>query len=291
MLYYPCCVDNIAHEVQFTSFHTGGTKMKKSLFQIFVGLITAAAAVGGEVASLNAPADFTVPSRVSDQDGVLFFKGNNISLVSKKIITINPAKKYRISGEFKAAKGAPAAGIIMGFVPFDKNGVRIRTAEYNTVADTMTETAAAAKAGSKTIVLKDASKWDNKVPYNVIAFNVADDFSDLPNRNIIGIVPGGVKMRDGVWEVTLSAPLKKDVPAGTKVRQQRGGDSYINRLHKRLNDQWSPAFGIVAGFAGKTHSSLKFWPGTEKVRIVITFVRGSKESVTEFRNIKVEELD
>ena len=264
--------------------------MKKSLLQIFVGLVTAAA-IGGEVLSLKSPVDFTVPSRVVSQNDTLSFKGNNISLLSKEFITINPAKKYRISGEFKAKEGTPAAGIIMGFAPFDQTGKPIRTSEYNVIADSMTEIAAAALPGSKTIVVGNAAKWDAKSPYTVVAFNAVDDFSDLPNRDTVSIAPNGIKMRDGVWEITLSSPLKKAVPAGTKVRQQRGGDTYINRIHRKMTGQWIAVSGVVSGFTKNSHSSLKFWPGTAKVRIAITFVRGSKESVTEFRNIKVEELD
>ena len=264
--------------------------MKKTLLFIFIGLATFAV-IGKEITILKAPADFTVPSRVAVRDNILSFKGNNISLLSKELITINPAKKYKIYGEFKAKEGTPASRIIMGFAPFDRNGKQIRTSEFNVIAGTMTETAATAKAGSKTIILRDGSKWNAKARYTVAAFNAAEDFSDLPNRNIVLIAPGGINQHNGAWEVTLASPLKQTIPAGTKIRQQQGGDTFINRLHKTANSQWSAVSGIVSGFTGNTHSSLKFWPGTVRVRIAITFVRGSKESVTEFRNIKVEELD
>lgn len=264
--------------------------MKKHLLPIFVGMISIAA-IGGEIASLKAPTDFTVPSRVTLQNGTFSFKGNNTSLLSKEFITIDPAKKYKISGEFRAKDGTPAAGIIMGFAPVDKDGKAIRTSEYNVIADTATEIAVNAPAGSKTIILKNAAKWNAQVPHTVIAFNIADDFSDLPNRDTASIAPNGIKMNNGQWEITLASPLKKAVSAGTKVRQQRGGDTYINRIHRKMTDQWISASGIVSGFTKNTHSSLKFWPGTSKIRIAITFVRGTRESVTEFRNIKVEELD
>ena len=89
----------------------------------------------------------------------------------------------------------------------------------------------------------------------------------------------------------LSGPLKTDLPAGTKVRQHLDGDGYIYCAGKSfLKDQWEARSGVVSGFSKDARSDKQFWPGTVKVRILILATGADQDSATEFRNIKVEEV-
>lgn len=256
-----------------------------------IGLFAAGilAAGAAELASINKPADLTTPKAVTEANGVLSGKGNKY-LFSRKLVKIDPAKKYQISGEFRTAAG-PSGLVYLGFAPCDAKGNITQARAVNTVANTQTEVAEDAKKGSKTIKVKDASKWNKTSKYSWMVFGAKDDFSDLPNMNAVSTVPQSFKQDGDVWEVALKTPLKADIAAGTKVRQQLDGASYMYSAGAfKVGDKWIARKGIAAGMAKNGNPSNKFWPGTVTARIVILVLGAKNDTVTEFRNIKVEEV-
>ena len=261
--------------------------------KITVGLVAAACvctASAEEVASIKVPADLNLAKRIAAEGESLVFKGNG-TLQSVKFLTLDPAKKYKISGEFRAKEGTPPVRIFLGLAPYDAQKKQILPKYVNTVAKTATEVAADAKKGSKVITVKNASAWNNKTPYGHIALNVRDDFSDLPNVNLIPMVKGSIKANGDVWEIGLKAPLKADIPAGTKVRQQTDSGTYIYCTGVAIaKDQWMTRSGTISGMAENVSTASKFWPGTKMVKILILFTSGKPDSVTEFKNIKIEEV-
>jgi len=256
-----------------------------------IGLFAAGilAAGAAELASISKAADLTVPKFVTEADGVLSGKGNKY-LFSKQMVKIDPAKKYQISGEFRTAAG-PSGLVYLGFAPCDAKGNLIWPRAVNNVRNTETEIAEAAKKGDKTIKLKDASKWNKVTPYSWIVLGAKDDFSDMPNMNAVSTVPKSFKQDGDVWEVTLKAPLKADIAAGTKVRQQLDGASYMYSAGAfKPTDKWTARKGIASGIVKSGNPGNKFWPGTVSARIVILVLNAKQDTVTEFRNIKVEEV-
>ena len=256
-----------------------------------IGLFAAGilAAGAAELASISKAADLTVPKFVTEADGVLSVKGNKY-LLSRKLVKIDPAKKYQISGEFRTAAG-PSGLVYLGFAPCDAKGNITQSRAVNTVANTQTEVAEDAKKGSTTIKVKNASKWNKTSKYSWMVFGAKDDFSDLPNQNAVSTVPQSCKQDGDVWEFTLKTPLKADIAAGTKVRQQLDGSSYMYSAGAfKVGDKWIARKGIAAGMAKNGNPSNKFWPGTVTARIVILVLGAKNDTVTEFRNIKVEEV-
>ena len=260
--------------------------------KISIGLFAASVfAVGaGEIAAIKTAADLTTPKAVTVADGVFTSKGAYKALFSKQAITVDPAKKYQISGEFRTKAGTKPS-VYFGFAPYNAKGQPITCASICVTPDTATEVAADAPKGSKSILVKDASKWKTASPYALIVFNAKGDFSDLPNYSYISIVKNGRAQEGEFWKLTLKTPLKADVKAGTKVRQHSMGSAYIYTGGGfLLPEKWVARKGTISGMAKNTNPVNKFWPGTKTVRILILLMGGKADTEVEFKNIKVEEI-
>ena len=243
------------------------------------------------ILKVEKPEDFAQESSVkATENGTLFFKGAGTVLLSKKKIKIDPAKQYRISGEFCLKGGRPVT-LYLGFAPSDKNDVPIAPCALRGKNDTLTTVAENAKEDDKVIKVKDASKWDTKSQNSYIAFNAAEDYSDMPNRNTVATAAPNARKVGEVWEIALKTPLKADVAAGTPVRQQFGGALYIYAAGSfKTVGVWTARSGVATGITGIGTACNKFWKGTDSVQIVIMTTGGDRLSETEFRNVKVEEV-
>ena len=265
----------------------------KTLSKCSLGLLSLACAgmlSAQDVISLAAPADFGQPKQVIPSEGSFLVKGRVTLLRSVKFITLDPAKKYQISGEF-CMKGGKPNRVYLGFMPFDDKGSWIPPKLVNGTNATLTEVVADAKKGDQVIKVKDASKWNTKTLYSHLALGAKADYSDLPNRDLIATAKPNAQQKDGVWEILLKKPLKKDVPAGTTVRQQLDGGAYIYTAGSViLTDQWVTRKGTISGIAKFGNPGGKMWKGTAKVKVLILLTEGDQTSETLFRNIKVTEV-
>ena len=265
--------------------------MNKLSLSIVAALCAAAAgsAFAEELAAVKSSGDFVQAKQVTCENGVFAFKGKG-TLESTAFIKVNPDKKYRISGEFRAREGTVPARLYFGFEPCDAGGQRIRPQHIHVISGSQTVTAADAKKGDKNLTVLKAA-WDAKTPYSHVALHAEDNLFDLPNYDVLPVARGGVQAEGDTLKIALAAPLKTDLPAGTKVRQHLDGDGYIYCAGKSfLKEQWEARSGVVSGFTNDVRSDKQFWPGTAKVRILILATGGNPNSVTEFRNIKVEEV-
>lgn len=122
------------------------------------------------------PDDFIPANRVIQTEDGLSAKGLG-ALFSVKSVTIDPAKKYQISGDFRMKSGKPVS-LYFGFAPYDAQNRAIPPSLVFISAASQAEVAEDAKKGDKVIKVKDASKWDVKRGYCHIAFGVKADLSD-----------------------------------------------------------------------------------------------------------------
>lgn len=214
--------------------------------------------------------------------------------VISKPFAVDPAKKYKLSGKFRAAPGTAGEAFYFGFIPLDEKGRQIVSNYVNVPKKgTETELAAPVKKGDTVVKVKDASKWDMLTPWGVIAFNAKADYSDLPNREVTQITEKKIEKKGDVWEVTLTKPVAKDYPAGTKVRQQRFGATYMYTAGpgKKAPADWQEFSGTVQGIAPTGTLSYKWWNGTKKAQILLIVNYASKDGKTEFKDIVVETID
>ena len=143
------------------------------------------------------------------------FKENSVvcngqsMLVGKKIIEIDPAKKYTF--KFTAVGNAEkATRLFAGFAMLDAQGRSTEAQHWQGYQDTLTEVAAPAKKGDTVLKVKNGAKW-RKGNYFTIACNAKADLSDIPNGNNIAENITDVKKVGDVWEITVKKPLRSDV--------------------------------------------------------------------------------
>ena len=247
-----------------------------------------------EIISIAEPSDFTKPKQIIQGDGVLSVKGRWFQLFSEKKLTPDPAKKYKISGEFRISGGEGGGDLYLGFAPYDADGKPIRPVSVNVTPKSDTVVARTAAANDTVIYVKDASKWDMKTPHGFIAFNTKPDYSDLPNNDLIAVPQGGVEQEGDLWKVTLKTPLAKEIAEGTNVRQHKSGAAYIYSAHKPNAPQgeWITLSGTTACKASAFgNSRFNLWHGTASVRVFVSLMHGKKDNVVEMKNIKVEEIE
>ena len=147
--------------------------------------------------------------------------------------------------------------------------------------------AEAVTAGDTVLKLKNTSKW-RKTPYITIAFNIKDDFKDLPNREIMNSDIKSFMEKGTHTELILKNPMQKSYPAGTRVRQHLNS-SYMFIIFTPLTGVWTKKTAMLSGISdGKNpiHSG-KWWPGTTYFKPYISIAPVPAEPV-EIRNIRLK---
>lgn len=267
--------------------------MKTLLSALLVG--SAALLMAAETAlTMNKTTDF----QKINGTGVLTLKDNVFELKgpmnyrSKGVFAVDPGKSYKVTGEFKAKDGTKPAILYFGIVPFNAQKRQIYSETVYVVKGTNTELTADVKVGDTVLKAKDCSKW--KFRGSVIAFNAKADFSDVPNSNLSPVIKD-IKKDGDVYTITLTKPIKKAYPKGTAIRQHRpaGTYQYCAAAGRRLTNQWTTYSVVMDGEAPKDGGlmSKKWWHGTRHVRLLLLGnYGGNKDSVLQFRNLKIEEL-
>lgn len=264
--------------------------------RIAIALLTVGCATvfAAEVLKPVEQKDFVKDSRLSFADGVFVCSGPNVVLLSSATFPVDPAKKYKISGKFRAKAGTEPTVFFAGYAPLDGNNAPIPSSAVNIFANTDTELAEAAKVGDTVLKVKDASKWNPKAPYGLVAFNTKADLSDIPNREAVDAIPGKIENKGDVWEITLKAPLKKAYDKGTAVRQHSHGSTYIygGAVNRKTSEDWQDFSGTVSGQTKSGNATTKWWPGTENARVLFLLNYGGKNApATELKDIVVETID
>lgn len=245
-----------------------------------------------KVMNLTELKDFRKNEKLTVENDVFVCRGSSVTLLSDKAFAVDPTKKYRLSGTFRARPGAEPSVFCFGYAPYDAMDVRIITAAVNRIPDTETELAEEAKAGDTVLKIKDASKWDRDGDSRVVSFNVNADFSDLPNRDFADTVPGKITQMNDLWEVALKTPLKNGYTQGTRIRQQthRGGIYiYTGAGERKTSEGWQTFSGTITGFANSGMTAVQWWPGTCFARVLILANLNAKNRpIIEFKEITVE---
>ena len=212
---------------------------------------------------------------------------NKADIVSPKFIPVKAGERYILSGSFKSLGKTPSK-VYYGFICYDKGKRQIDTFHSNVILDSATTLAEACKKGDKELMIKANNKWQ-KGNY-AVAFNVKDNFSDLPNREvvykIIKVVPRCENMK-----VQLSKALKKDYPAGTKVRMHtsaHGTYIYTAVCGAVIPKSWKAYEGSVTlGKPGQIGWQY-LRPGTAFVKVIIlpNYNKGNDERLA-FKDLKL----
>lgn len=155
-------------------------------------------------------------------DGSYSVKSGRHTFSSDIIPVKNLAKETIVTIDFKAPDGGIKNTLYyLGIVNFDKNGKRIEISYVNPVRNSGTVLVAPCKKTDTVLKVKNAEKF---VKNTCMAYDVKNDFSDLPNFT----AKASVRIRDfknkgDHWEVLLSKPCGVEYPANTPVRAHYDG--------------------------------------------------------------------
>ncbi|OQA80663.1 MAG: hypothetical protein BWY31_03940 [Lentisphaerae bacterium ADurb.Bin242] len=206
---------------------------------------------------------------------VLEYTGKEIHATEK--IKIDPEKITKVSCDFRTLEPDVKATLLIGFYVWDKNNRIITPRNIQVEADTNTELLTPCQKSDARVKVKDGA---NIKPGMVMAFNVADDKSDLPNFNVSsGTVKAVEKEADG-FLVTFNSVINQEFPAGAKVRMHSSWGGYLYIVAAAPSGEFKTYSGT---FQGK-----QWWPGTATVEPVILLTKKCK---SEFKNFKIEVLD
>lgn len=237
--------------------------------------------------------DFQKNPKLSVEKDVFVCKGP-ASLFLAKAIPVDPAKKYKLSGKFRAKDGTSPSILYFGYAPYDAKNTPIAPRMVCCFQGAFTELTEPAKVGDTVLKVKDASKWNNQAKFSVVAFNAKEDFSDLPNHDLVDALQGKIENNNGVWQIALKAPLKKAYAEGTKIRHHMDSGTYIYNAGagRKTSADWQTFSGIISGQAKSGNPVNQWWAGTKNANVVLLLNFGAKsDSATEFKDIVVETID
>ena len=224
-----------------------------------------------------------------DAEGVITMKPKSTTISAKKAITVDPAKTYKLFGKFRKVPGSTVdTRIYFGLASCDEKGNPIPSGAVIVMPNTDTVLADAVKKGDKVIKVKDASKWDKR-NFKIVAFNTKADLSDLPNRTFSSNITK-LEQKGDVWEITLQAPMRTAYPAGTAVRQQSHGSTYMypGAAYVSAPADWKEFTAEIKGQVKSGSPSKQWWPGARKGKIVI-FSVWNKPTEMQFKDISLTE--
>ena len=201
---------------------------------------------------------------IQKTDDGLLIKGRAMLTAPK--FTIDPEKEYSLQLVVSAKHAEnKASWVLAGYDVFDKNGRQITSSHVGAINGTLTIVAEDAPKGATVVKLKDGSKY--RKGSAVLAFDAKEDFSDLPNFNISSSVKSIAKQGD-VWEITLVSPLKKDIKAGTPVREH-GQAGYLYVASPGVKAEPVSKTGTVKGIAASGWGGGKWPAGAATARFLI----------------------
>lgn len=223
---------------------------------------------------------------IEKKGNIVTFK-NGASFTYKTMFEVDPAKKYTIT--FDARVSGKKAHTSVMYIPHTANNRYINTNNIFGSLTGITTVVENAAKGSTVIKLKDTSNFVKGLLKNCqLALNAKEDFSDLPNFNIVPVSIIKVQKEKDHEVLTLAKPLSKDIAAGTVVRQHYYGSAFYFNDGMRVqfkNNDWQ-SFEARCGGVAEQRSPVKFVRGTAKFRLALSF-SGEKGMTVELRNLKM----
>ena len=247
--------------------------------------------LGAETMEFKTKADF-VRGTIMAGDGVLrsVIPGG---VVEGKTFAVDPKRKIRLSGEFRAGKnsGGKIDGVLFGFVPYDAGGRQIVPEAVRPVNTGIFTLVQEVKAGDRILKIKGDPKIINTA-HIVVAFDAKGDLSDLPNYQLSPrLDPKSVQVAEGVITVALQEPMQFGRPAGTPVRFHSLDAMHIYTCGKIVpTEQWQTFSGEISGVAVRGVPRDQWWHGTKSAAPMFRYVGQPVRCELEFRNIRVEIL-
>ena len=245
----------------------------------------------GETLAPQKAADWLGSNSSVTANGNVFITTGRNDVFSRSFIPVDTAKKYRVSGEFRTAAGSIPATFNFGIVPLDAARRVIKPVNGIVYPGSETELAAACRIGDMQLTVKANRNWRPHKHFHV-AFESDNSgkYSDLPNYKVTG---GSLEKAESGSDgavFTLTKPLEYAYPAGTAVRLQCDGGTYLCAAGEDLEapGDWKEFSGEITGMT-TGHTRNQFRAGSRYAKIIIG--NRNSEAALEFRNVKLEEVE
>lgn len=230
--------------------------MKKSLILSALLVVASASYAADEIYNISKPENWAGKFVQAGPDADSISVKASVIIQAKVKIPVDDKHTYTYSGSAYAPAGKIGGRTFTGYFLYDKNKHLI--SQYNVVfvPKSETELVEAAKKGDKTIKIKANAKW-KPADHIWAAFNYD---KNRVCRDLSATSVKAVKKEGDVMTITFAAGIRKDYPAGTKVRIHNSG-SYF----------YSSVFPVkaTAGNFTKTLKQKDFWPGTAYVTPIV----------------------
>lgn len=194
------------------------------------------------------------------------------SIRSTYPIKIDPGKTYDLKLTLTGNEFEDTHAFV-GFDPCDSKGASIPAYCWQSYNRTFTQVTRPAKKGAYSFFVKNAANWIKGI-YTCVVSNAKKDFSDIPNKNLVGQAVTAVRKHKSDWEIMLRDPLKSNLAVNTNVREHvHGGYAYLGGANIKI-----PASGVVninkkiKGYAPFGPYSSKGWPRNMKYAYLILLI-------------------
>ncbi len=209
-----------------------------------------------------------------------FLGQGQVMVQSNEFIPIDPNKSYTMTAWVKST-GKETSVFYAGLIPCDADKNPIEHTLVDAIAATDTVMTEACTAADKVIKVTDASTWKT-LDFGCVAFAVDDSghYKDLPNRNLSTYGVVACVNKGKYWEVQLKEACGKAYPAGTKVREQTSGGTYIYAAASGIGagPQWAQITGTVKGSAICGAPNDQWWAGTKYARVLFLLSYGQGDA-------------
>ncbi|MFA6175450.1 MAG: sugar-binding protein [Phycisphaerae bacterium] len=205
---------------------------------------------------------------------------------SDDLIPIVHGTTYRLSGYFRSADMQKPASAYFGLQMYDAQKRMITLAAVVAHKETETTLTRAANVGDTVVAIQNGATWKG----GCIAFNIMDEYRDLPNFDRSGEFTL-VEKHEGFYEVRLQTPLTKSYPAGTRVREHAPWGATLYWVADGwLTAEWEQYGTYIGGEAKFGGPTDKFWANAKYMRIFVQLgnynrvpVKGAKLWIDDIR--------
>lgn len=203
--------------------------------------------------------------------------------VFKEFIPVNPEKTYTLSCYMRSLDPQKLASANMGLQMYDKNKKLIGMHNVRFYPGTESELLFPAKKGDKKLIVK-ANKEQLKYKSGwVVAFNVKENYEDLPNFNIS---PKGNNIIPNKKEniLVLTYPIRQAYKAGTKIRLHYPyGPVFFWAAEGWMPAEWKRFSITLKGLSDYGTPKKHFWKGTKFVKPFFWFGNWNRRPAPEAR--------
>ena len=195
---------------------------------------------------------------------------NRIQFFSKDVFEINPDEQYAVRVKLRGI--SPKARIWVVSKNYSESGRDFGPTAVDADFAARGHLDAYAHDGATTLKINGAEKWQAAKRRSVLAFDVREDDSDLPN---VSYYPVKSIAADGTVE--LRKPLRRGYSAGTAVRRHFENGPYDTLISAVLTPDFKVFRRNITGVSAKGREFTKWLRCTKKVRIGIQVENGDIE--------------